>query len=133
MRILLRLVTTALGVAAAAWFFDGIAFTGGPRQGWAEVEHNLVPLLLVAAILGIITSFVKPLLTFLSIPLIILTLGLFLLVINAAVLMLTGALADGLGIPFRVDGFWTAVGGAIVITLVTWVVDGAFGASDDGR
>ncbi len=130
MRIVLRLITTALGVAAAAWLFDAIAFTGGPKRGWAEVEHNLVPLLLVSAILGIITSFVKPILTFLSIPLIVVTLGLFLLVINAAVLMLTGALADGLDIPFRVDGFWTAVGGAIVITLVTWVVDGLVGSDD---
>ncbi|WP_340539053.1 phage holin family protein [Nocardioides sp. GXZ039] len=134
MRILLRLITTALGVAAAAWLLDGIEFTGGPKQGWDEVQHNLVPLLLVSAILGIITSFVKPLLTFLSIPLIVLTLGLFLLVINAAMLMLTGALADGLDIPFRVDGFWTAVGGAVIITIVTWIVDGAVGEPiDDGR
>ena len=131
MRIVLRLLTTALGLAAAAWVFDGIAFPGGPRRGWEEVEHNLVPLLLVAAILGIVTSFVKPLLTILSIPLIIVTLGLFLLVINALMLMLTGALADALDIGFRVDGFWTAVGGAIVITLVTWVVDGFVG--DDAK
>lgn len=122
MRIILRLLTTALGVAAAAWLFDGIAFRG-PNQGMAEIEANIVPLLIVSAILGLITSFVKPILTILSIPLIILTLGLFLLVINAALLLLTGALAEALDIGFRVDGFWTAVGGAIVITLVTWAVD----------
>ena len=57
-------------------------------------------------------------LTFLSIPFIILTLGLFLLVINALMLMLTGWLAGELDIGFHVDGFWTAVGGAIVITIV---------------
>ena len=122
MRIILRLLTTALGVAAAAWLFDGIAFKG-PNQGMEEVQHNLVPLLIVAAILGVVTSFVKPVLTFFSIPLIILSLGLFLLVINALMLMLTSSLADALDIGFKVDGFWTAVGGSIVITLVTWVVD----------
>ncbi|WP_323791969.1 phage holin family protein [Nocardioides sp.] len=123
MRIILRLLTTALGVAAAAWLLDGIRFTGGPRQGWEEVEKNLVPLLIVAAILGIVTSFVKPVLKLLSFPLIILTLGLFLLVINALMLMLTSSLADALDIGFKVNGFWTAVGGSIVITLVTWFVD----------
>lgn len=127
MRIILRLLTTALGVATAAWLFDGIRFTGGPRQGWEEVEKNLVPLLIVAAILGVVTSFVKPILTILSIPLIILTLGLFLLVINALLLLLTSSLADALDIGFKVNGFWTAVGGAIVITIVTWVVDGFVG------
>ena len=127
MRIILRLLTTALGVATAAWLFDGIRFTGGPRQGWEEVEKNLVPLLIVAAILGVITSFVKPILTILSIPLIILTLGLFLLGINALLLLLTSSLADALDIGFKVNGFWTAVGGAIVITIVTWVVDGFVG------
>lgn len=130
MRIILRLLTTALGVAAAAWLLDGIAFRG-PNRGLAEIQHNLVPLLIVSAILGIITSFVKPILTILSIPLIILTLGFFLLVINALMLLLTSSLADTLGIDFRVDGFWTAVGGAIIITIVTWAVDGFVG--DDKR
>jgi putative membrane protein len=123
MRIILRLLTTALGVAAAAWLFDGIAFRG-PNEGMAEIEQNIVPLLVVSAILGLITAFVKPILTVLSIPLIIVTLGLFLLVINALLLLLTSSLADALDIGFRVSGFWTAVGGSIVITLVTWVVDG---------
>jgi putative membrane protein len=131
MRIILRLLTTALGLATAAWLIDGIAFPGGPTEGWAEVERNLVPLLLVSAILGLVTAVVKPVLTLLSFPLVILTLGLFLLVINAAMLMLTGAIADGLGISFRVDGFWPAVGGAIIITVVTWLVDGLVGADDD--
>ena len=129
MRIILRLLTTALGVATAAWLLDGIAFRG-PNRGMEEIQHNLVPLLIVSAILGIITSFVKPILTILSIPLIILTLGFFLLVINALMLMLTSSLADSLGIDFRVDGFWTAVGGSIIITIVTWVVDGFVGNDD---
>jgi putative membrane protein len=130
-RIVLRLLTTALGVAAAAWLFDGIAFPGGPRTGWESVQHDLPALLVVSAILGLVTALVKPLLTLLSLPLIVLTLGLFLLVVNAAMLGLTAGLADALGIAFRVHGFWTAVGGALVITIVTWVVDAFVGDLDD--
>lgn len=130
-RIVLRLLTTALGLAAAAWLLEGVSFPGGAREGAAAIQDDLVPLLLVAAILGLVTSVVKPILKVLSIPLIILTLGLFLLVINAAMLLLTGALADALDIEFRVDGFWTAVGASIIITIVTWVVDGLVGDDDD--
>ncbi|WP_139980097.1 phage holin family protein [Nocardioides litoris] len=133
MRIILRLLTTALGLAAAAWLLDGIAFPGGPREGWPMVREDLVPLLLVAAILGLVTAVVKPVVTLLSFPLVILTLGLFLLVINAAMLLLTGAVADALDIRFRVDGFWSAFGGSIIITVVTWVVDGLVGDADDRR
>lgn len=129
MRILTWLVTNAAALAVAAWLFDGIRFTG-PANGQAELQEKLVPLLLVALILGVVSSFVKPVLKVLSIPFIILTLGLFLLVINAAMLLLTGWLAEQLDIGFRVHGFWTAVGGAIVITLVTWVVDGLIGSDD---
>ena len=130
MRILTWLVTNAVALAVAAWLLDGIRFTG-PIHGQAEIKEKLVPLLLVALILGVVSSFVKPVLKVLSIPFIILTLGLFLLVINAAMLLLTGWLAEQLDIGFRVHGFWTAVGGAIVITLVTWVVDGMIGSDRD--
>ena len=126
MRFLSWLVTTAIAVAVAAWLIDGIRFRG-PRQWPDEFTEKLVPLLLVALILGVVTSFVKPILTILSIPFIILTLGLFLLVINAAMLRLTSWLADELDIGFRVTGWWPAIGGAIVITLTTWVVDGILG------
>ncbi len=128
MRFLSWLVTTAVALAVATLLVDGIRFTG-PVHGQEEIKHKLVPLLLVALILGVVTSFVKPVLTILSIPFIILTLGLFLLVINAAMLLLTGWLAEQLDIGFRVTGFWPAVGGAIVITVVTWIVDGLIGDS----
>ena len=127
-RFLSWLVTTAVALAVASLLIDGIYFDG-PVHGQVEIEHKLVPLLLVALILGVVTSFVKPVLTILSIPFIIVTLGLFLLVLNAAMLALTGWLADQLGIGFHVTGFWPAVGGAIVITVVTWIVDGLIGDS----
>jgi len=129
MRFLTWLATNAVALAVATRLLDGIRFTG-PTQGSAEISHKLVPLLVVAAILGLITSFVKPVLKVLSFPFILLTLGLFLLVINALLLLLTGWVAGRLGVGFHVDGFWTAVGGAIVITLVTWVVDALVGDRD---
>ena len=130
MRFLTWLLTHAVALAVAALLFDGIRFTG-PRHGMEEVQEKLLPLLAVALILGIVSSLVKPILTVLSIPFIIVTLGLFLLVINAGMLLLTGWLAEQLDIGFRVDGFWTAVGGAIVITITTWVVDGLIGSEKD--
>ena len=130
MRFLTWLATNAAALALAAALFDGISF-GGPDEGQAEITAKLLPLLLVALILGAVTSFVKPLLQILSIPLIIVTLGLFLLVINALMLMFTAWLAGVFDLGFHVDGFWTAVGGSIVITLSTWVLDGLIG--DRGR
>jgi putative membrane protein len=130
MRFLSWLVTTAIAVAVAAWLIDGIRFTG-PKQWPDEFTEKIVPLLLVALILGVVTSFVKPILTLLSIAFIIVTLGLFLLVINAAMLRLTSWLAGQLDIGFTVTGWWPAIGGAIVITLTTWIVDGVLG--EQGR
>ena len=126
MRFVTWLVSNAIALAVATWLFDGIWFEG-PTHGSAEWQEKLVPLLLVALILGVVSAFVKPVLQILSIPFIILTLGLFLLVINAAMLMLTSWLAGQFDIGFHVDGFWTAVGGAIVITIVDWLVDGLIG------
>jgi len=131
-RFLTWLLTTAIALATAAWLIDGIRFTG-PDSGTAEIQEKLLPLILVSLLLGLISSLVKPVLTILSIPFIIVTLGLFLLVINAAMLMLTGWLAGKLDIGFDVTGFWPAVGGAIVITLVTWIVDGVIGTDDEKK
>lgn len=128
-RFVTWLLTTAAALAAAAWLVDGIRFLG-PGRGLAEVQAKIVPLLLVAAILGLVGAVVKPVLTFVSFPLIVLTLGLFLLVINAVMLLVTGWLARQLGVSFRVDGFLAAVAGAVVITLATWAIDRVV---DDGR
>jgi putative membrane protein len=124
-RFLGWLVSNVVALAVAAWLMGGIGFTG-PADGDDEIRHKLLPLIGVAIILGIVTSYVKPVLKSLSLPVIILTLGAFLLVINAAMLLFTGWLADVLGIGFMVSGFWTAVGGAIIITVVTWFVDKVF-------
>jgi putative membrane protein len=121
-RFVTWLLATAAGVAVATWFVDGIYFTG-PSSGSDELKHKLLPLLLVSLILGFVSNFVKPVVTFFSIPFIIFTIGLFLLVINALMLMLTASIAGGVGIGFHVVGFWNALGGSIVITFVNWFLD----------
>ena len=133
MRFLTWLLTNACGLALAALIFDGIAFDGPRGPMTEELQEKLLPLLAVALILGVVSAVVKPILTVLSIPFILLTLGLFLLVINAAMLKFTGWLAGQLDLGFHVEGFWTAVGGAIVITLTTWVVDGIIGQERERR
>ena len=130
MRFVVRVLITSAALAVAAWLIDGIRFTG-PRHGMDEIQEKILPLLLVAAILSLINSFLRPVLTLLSIPFIIVTLGLFLLVINAGMLLLASELADALDIGFRVTGFWPAVGGAIVITVVTWILDGFVESQED--
>lgn len=121
MRLLTWLLTHAVGVAVAAWLLEGIAFTG-PPSGAAEIREKLLPLLGVALILGLVTTLVEPVVKLLSLPVIVLTVGLFLLVINALMLMLTGWLAGQVGLGFRVDGFWSALVGSILITVSTWAV-----------
>jgi putative membrane protein len=116
------LLTNAVALGVAAQLFDGIGFGGS--DDW---QAKIWALLFVALILGIVNSFVSPILKFLSIPFIIITLGLFLLVINALMLLFTEWLAGLFDIDFYVNGFWTAVGGAIVITVVTWIVGLVFG------
>lgn len=100
------------GLAAAAWLFDGISVEG------ADWQHQLAPLLGAAVILGLVTALVEPVVKFFSFPVIILTIGLFVLVINALMLLLTSWLADQLDVGFHAEGFWTALFGSLVITLV---------------
>lgn len=125
-----RWAITAAAVALAAQLIDGIGFSG-PETGRAEIEHKIVPLLAVALISCAITALVKPILVILSFPFILVTLGVFLLVLNALLLHLTAWLADAVDIGFRVDGFWPAVGGAIIISVTTWFLDAMVGVEDD--
>jgi putative membrane protein len=121
-KILAWLATNAVALAVAAWLLPGISFAG-PRSGTGELQEKIVPLLLVSLIMGLVTVFVEPVVKVLSLPFIVLTIGLFLLVINALMLMLTGWIAQQVGIGFSVDGFWTALLGGILITLVAGVID----------
>jgi putative membrane protein len=120
MRFLLWVTVNALALAAATALLDGIRLTG------ATTEDKVVTLVVVAIIFGLVNAVVRPVVKLISLPFIILTLGLLVLVINALMLMLTGWLSKQLTLGFRVDGFWTAVLGGIVIMIATWVLEAVF-------
>jgi len=117
MRFLFRLVVNVLALGLAVWLFDGITLTGD------DDADRFLKLLVVGAIFGLVTSFIRPIVNILSIPLIILTLGLMLLVVNALMLMLTSWIAGKLDLGFHVDGFWVALGGSIVISLASAILE----------
>lgn len=129
MRFISQLLATMAAVAVSAWIFSGIWFDGPTSPFKDEFTEKIVPLALVSLILWGVMLVVKPIVNLLSLPLVILTLGLFLFVVNALMLMLVGWVAGEVGIGFQVDGFWTALGGALVITVVERIVSGVL--SDD--
>lgn len=126
MGFLVKLLAYAAGLAVASWLLDGIRFTG-PSSGSAELQEKVLPLFGVALILTLVNTFIRPILNVISLPITILTLGLFMLVINGLMLLLTSKIADAFDLGFRVNGFWAAVIGAIIITIVGWGVDAALG------
>lgn len=118
MRTLLQIVATALAVAIAAWLIPGIVVEG------TTFTDQAVILLIVAVFIGVLNAVVRPILKFLTGCLIVLTLGLFLLVVNAWILMLASWLSGVFGVGFQVDGFWSALFGSIIISLVTMLLSG---------
>ena len=117
MNFLVRVVVNALALGAAAWLLEGI------RVGGGETSEQALTLLAVALIFGVVNAFIAPVIKLLSLPFIILTLGLLLLVINALMLLLTSRLAEAFDLDFTVDGFWAAVLGSIVISIVGAVLN----------
>jgi putative membrane protein len=111
----LRLAVAWAINAAALWvadaLFDGVAIQGG----WAYIIGS--------AVLGVANAVLKPLLAVMTLPLILVTLGVFYLVINIAMV----ALAEWIAPNFSIDGFWTYVGTVVVIWAVNWVADQALG------
>jgi putative membrane protein len=117
MRLLTRVVVNAVALAVATWLVQGITLTGDTEG------QRLAALLVVAALFGAVNAFVRPIVTLLALPFILLTLGLLLLVINGLMLLLTSWLSGQIGLGFDVDGFWAAVVGAIVVSVVTWLME----------
>lgn len=117
MKLLMRLVVNAIALAVAAWMLSDITISG------TSTTRRVITLLAVAAIFGVVNALIKPLATILSLPFIVLTLGLLIFVINALMLLLTSWISDGLDVPFEVEGFGTALLGALIITVVSWLVN----------
>ncbi len=111
MKFIMRIVVTAIALWAATRLVSGITFHG-----------NWLGLAGVALVVGVLNSFVRPILSFLAFPLLILTLGLFTFVLNAVMLLLTSTLASKFGIDFHVAGFRAAFGGAIVVGIVSFLL-----------
>ena len=122
MHPLLRLLINAAALWAATRLVSGISFTGG----WPT-------LFVVALVFGILNVLVKPVLFFLTLPFFLVTLGLFTLVLNAAMLWLTSALSESLGLGFRVEGFWAAFLGALVVSIVSFALSLFVTSGDDHR
>ena len=114
MKFLIWVVVNALALSVAVWLLDGITVDGATSADKAGA------LIVVALIFGVINAVIRPIVKLLSLPFIILTLGLLIFVINAVMLLLTSWVADQIGVGFHVDGFWTAVFGAVIVMVVTW-------------
>jgi putative membrane protein len=116
-RFIIWVVVNALAVGAAVALLDGIELTGG------TTSEEVLTLVGVGLIFGVVNAVVGPVVKLLSLPFIVLTLGLLLFVINALLLLLTEWISRVFGLGFSVDGFWTAVLGSIIITIATWVLE----------
>lgn len=122
MGFLTRLLVTAAALWAAVALVPGITYGGH----WAG-------LLAVALVFGIVNATVRPILFFLTCPIVLLTLGLFVFVLNGLMLWLTSALSSALGLGFGVAGFASAVLGALVVSVVSMVLNVFVGKKEEDR
>lgn len=114
MKLLLRWIILSAALFATAYLIPGIRI---------EEPNAIVAVIVTAVVLGFVNAFIRPILSFFSCGLIILTLGLFSLVINAATLLLASYISvNWLGIKFYVDGFWPALWGSIILSIVTMIL-----------
>lgn len=119
MRFLLRLLATAAALWVAVILIPGISYSGG-----------ILGFLAVALVFGFVNAVIRPILKILTCPLVVLTLGLFVFILNAFLLWLTGEFAQALGLGFDVDGFWAALVGALIVGIVSTVLNLFVGAKD---
>lgn len=117
----IKTLINAAAIWVAAWIVSGITLSG---DDW---QHKTLTVIAVALVFGVVNFLVKPLVKLFSLPLFVLTLGLITFVINALMLWLTSWASDKLGLDFHVDGFWAAMLGALIISLVSWGLNLAFG------
>ena len=116
MRTILRLLANAAALAVATWLLSGITLTA------ATTSSKILALLVVALIFGVLNALVKPVFKLVTAPIVLLTLGLFLIVINACIMLLTSWVAGKVDLGWYVDGFWTAVVGALIVSVVSFVL-----------
>lgn len=118
MTLLLRLLINGVAIWLAQLWVDGIDI----KSPETTTQSKLIAITAITVVFALVNWLVKPLVKLLSLPLVVLTLGLFLLVINALMLWLTAKITESFDYGLIVDGFWAAVIGAVIITLVNWVL-----------
>jgi putative membrane protein len=108
---ILRIMINALSIAVAVKVIAGITFTG---EWWKMI--------VIGAVFGIVNSILKPLITFFALPLILVTLGLFTLIVNTLMLLVTVELSEPLKLGLQIQGFWAAFKGALIISIVSMLL-----------
>jgi putative membrane protein len=124
MKFIVKLLASTFAVLITAYFLSGV--TIGNNQfyvGESEELNHFTTALMVAIVLAFLNTIVKPILTILSLPITFFTLGLFLLAINAFIILFANKLVDG----FSVNGFWTALWFSLILSIVSSILDGLFG------
>ncbi|MFI2648656.1 MULTISPECIES: phage holin family protein [Micromonospora] len=116
MGFLIRLAITAVALWITTLIVPGVEVTG--RNGF----NTVFTLVVVALIFGVVNAVLKPVVKVFGCVFYLLTLGLFALVVNALLFLLTDWIARGLDLPFHVNGFWAAFWGAIVVAVVSWLI-----------
>lgn len=118
MNFILRLVIAAVAVWVAAFFVPGISFAQTD-----SATTQIITILIVGAIFGVLNAVIRPILFFLSLPLLLLTLGLFTFILNAFMLVMTSWVSGQLGLGFDVDGiFWAGIFGSLIISIVSTIL-----------
>lgn len=122
MKLLLRWIIVAIALVVALWLVPGIRIED--TNAWIAVG-------VMAVVLGLVNAIIRPILAFLSCGCIVVTMGLFMLVINALTLWLSSWIAQQLGIGFYVDGFWPAFWGGLIVSVVSFVLSLFLSNGDD--
>jgi len=119
--MLIRFLASAVAISVATFLVPGVSLTAGSTQA------KVIAMLCVAVIFGIINAVVKPLFELVTAPLILITLGLFLLVINTVLMMLTSWIAGQLGLGWHVANWGAAFWGALIVSIVSFILHAFFG------
>ncbi|RIV38922.1 phage holin family protein [Micromonospora radicis] len=127
MGFLIRLATTAVALWVTTLIVPGVEVTG------RTTYDTVFTLIIVALIFGVINAVLKPIIKVVGCVFYLLTLGLFALVVNALLFLLTDGIARAVHLPFHVNGFWAAFWGAIVMAVVTWLISVVVPDSADRR
>lgn len=127
MNFIIKLLISSIAVVITAYFLDGVTIGNNQYYNSGPPELNkFTTAVLVAIVLAFLNTIVKPILTVLSLPITFFTLGLFLLVINAGIILFADKLVDG----FKVDGFWTALWFSLVLSIVSGFLELVKGKND---